>query len=85
MDEFQYDEDEDDSDMLSSTMIREGNTPQLSEEDEYHQNDRIYDVKDITLADLGDSMIFESAVERKMTLHKAATLKKSFTLKKKME
>lgn len=60
------------SDILLSTEIREGNTPQLSEEDEHF----VYDKKDISLADLGDGMVFEGGFECKMTIKKAATLKK---------
>ncbi|KAL4476310.1 hypothetical protein ABPG74_010043 [Tetrahymena malaccensis] len=82
---MQEDEEDNYSDVLLSTEIREGHTPQLSEEEDYLQYERIYDKKDISLADLGDGMINDGLVDRKMTLHKAATLKKSTTLKKKLE
>ncbi|EAR88020.2 hypothetical protein TTHERM_00011860 (macronuclear) [Tetrahymena thermophila SB210] len=86
-DQKMQDEEEEDnySDVLLSTEIREGHTPQLSEEEDYLQYERIYDKKDISLADIGDGMINDGLVDRKMTLHKAATLKKSTTLKKKLE
>lgn len=41
--------------------------------------------KDISLADLGDGMIFKPLEERKATLKKAVTLKKASTLKSKKE
>ncbi|KAL4462212.1 hypothetical protein ABPG72_014906 [Tetrahymena utriculariae] len=82
---MQEDKEDNYSDVLLSTEIREGHTPQLSEEEDYLQYERIYDKKDISLADLGDGMINDGLVDRKMTLHKAATLKKSTTLKKKLE
>ena len=43
------------------------------------------DKNDISLADLGDSMVGDKSGARRMTLNKAMTLRKCSTLKKKLD
>lgn len=47
--------------------------------------DHVIDKKDISLADLGDSMVGDKSGSRRMTLNKAITIRKCSTLKKKLD